>query len=409
MPACGDLTLEGMAFVPGRGGAPECRRVTIRIDAGAIAEVAPPRGGDVVFDDTCRIFPGFIDLHVHCREDPSGLQNYKEDFASAGAAALAGGVVALADMPNNPDPPATPERYAAKRQLADRAPVDIVLFGPAAKAPFQDGIPYKLFLSEQAASSAEELCGFFRAFRGHWLSVHAEDPTVLAACRAAKTHEKRRPREAEIKAVEKLLAALRADPCLHLHICHVSTRESVQLIEEAKRAGLPVTAEVCLHHLFFDVDNFPPIFGPCRNVNPPLRARADRDRLIEALRNGAIDALATDHAPHSLEEKRRGAAGFPGLDTYGAFATGLLDALTPARFIAATSGFAAAFMRRFTGEVFGVIAPGAVGSLAVLALSPSGIRKESFTTKCDWSPYIGCTFPGAVEATIVRGVLAYRR
>ncbi len=408
MPPHGDLTLEGAAFVPGPAGALECRRVTIRIAAGLIAEVGPPCGGDLVLDDACRVFPGFIDLHVHCREDPSGIQCYKEDFASAGAAALAGGVVALADMPNNPEPPSTPERYGAKRRLAARAPVDVVLFGLAEKTPFQAGIPYKLFMSERAASFADELGELFRAFSGQWLSVHAEDPAVLEACRRAATHEQRRPREAEIKAIETLLSALRANPCLHLHICHVSTTEGVRLLEEATRAGLPVSAEVCLHHLFFDVDSFPPAFVRCRNVNPPLRSRADRDALIEALRGGAIAALATDHAPHTLEEKLRGASGFPGLDTYGAFAAGLLDALSPARFIEATAGFAAGFMRRFTGDTFGVIAPGAVGSLAVLRLDPDGMRKQAFTTKCGWSPYVGCTFPGEVAATIVRGVLAYR-
>lgn len=409
MPARGDCTIEGKVLVPHARTARECRRATIRIAAGAIAEVAPPRGGDIVFDDDCLVLPGFIDLHAHCREDSSGTQSYKEDFMSAGAAALAGGVVALADMPNNPEPPSTPERYAAKRRLADRAPVDIVLFGMAETAPFQDGIPYKLFLSDRSACSEAELATLFRAFAGNWLSVHAEDPAVLAERRNAATHEERRPREAEISAVAKLLAALRAQPCLHLHICHVSTRECVPMLRAAKREGLPVSAETCLHHLLFDADDFPPALRAYRNVNPPLRTRADREALFEALRDGVIDALATDHAPHTPAEKERGASGFPGLDTYGAFATGLLESLAPARFIEATSGFAAAFVRRFTGETFGAIAPGAVGSLVVLAPRAGGVRKESFTTKCGWSPYVGCTFPGEVRAVVVRGVPAYRR
>ncbi|HAK97625.1 MAG TPA: amidohydrolase [Planctomycetes bacterium] len=409
MPARGDLTIEGRVLAPSARNAGDCRRATIRIAAGVIAEVAPPRGGDMVFGDDCLIAPGFIDLHAHCREDPSGTQTHKEDFASAGAAAIAGGVVALADMPNNPEPPSTPERYAAKRRLADRAPVDVVLFGLAETAPFRDDIPYKLFLSERPACSEAELAELFRAFAGTWLAVHAEDPAVLAERRGAATHEERRPREAEIAAVAKLLAALRAEPRLHLHICHVSAGECVPMLRAAKREGLPVSAEACLHHLVFDAETFPPALRAYRNVNPPLRTKADREALLEALREGVIDALATDHAPHTPAEKERGASGFPGLDAYGAFAAGLLGPLAPARFLDATSGFAAGFMRRFTGETFGAIAPGAVGSLVVLAPRPSGVRKQSFTTKCGWSPYAGCTFPGEVRTTIVRGVPAYRR
>ena len=341
MPARGDLTIEGRVLAPDALSAGDCRRATIRIAEGVIAEVAPPRGGDIVLGDDCCIAPGFIDLHAHCREDPSGAQTYKEDFASAGAAALAGGVVALADMPNNPEPPSTPERYAAKRRLADRAPVDVVLYGMAETAPFQEGIPYKLFLSERPACSEAELAGLFRAFAGAWLAVHAEDPAVLAERRTAATHEERRPREAEIAAVAKLLAALRAEPRLHLHICHVSAMECVPMLRAAKREGLPVSAEACLHHIFFDVESFPPALRTYRNVNPPLRTKADREALLEALREGVIDALATDHAPHTPAEKERGASGFPGLDAYGAFAAGLLESLAPARFLEATSGFAA--------------------------------------------------------------------
>ena len=409
MPARGDLALEGRVLAPEARPAGECRRATIRIAAGAIAEVAPPRGGDLVFGDDCLIAPGFIYLHAHCREDPSGAHNYKEDFQSAGAAALAGGIVALADMPNNPDPPSTPERWAAKRRLADRAPIDIVLFAPAREAPFQEGIPYKLYLSERHAGSETELADLFRAFAGAWLAVHAEDPAVLAERRGAATHEERRPREAEIAATAKLLAALRARPCLHLHFCHVSAAECVPLLRAAKAEGLPVSAETCLHHLLFDVETFPPTLRAYRNVNPPLRTAADREALLEGLRASVIDALATDHAPHTPAEKERGAPGFPGLDAYGAFAAGLIERLTPARFLEATSGFAAGFMRRFTGETFGAVAPGAVGSLTVLALRPGGVRKAPFPTKCGWSPYAGRVFPGEVEAVIVRGVPAFRR
>ena len=145
-------------------------------------------------------------------------------------------------------------------------------------------------------------------------------------------------------------------------------------------------------------------------MNPPLRSREDRLAMIAALKSGEIDYLATDHAPHTLEEKAQGVSGVPHLDTYAAFTTWLLrdHGFTPqdiARVCAANPG---AFVREFLppecGRGFGRIAEGYMGSLTILdPNAPGTIRREEMRTKCAWSPFEGITFPGSVRATIVRG------
>jgi dihydroorotase len=403
----GSITIQGRALVAPSSG---LDRVNIRIENGVIASIEKPKDCELIFDDDCLILPGFIDLHVHCREDPSGAQNYKEDFRTAGEAARCGGVVAMADMPNNPEPPNTAERYRAKRALAERSAVDVLPYALAQPeaGPFAKNVPYKLYLSEKAGATDDGLAHLFETFSGTWLAVHAEDPAILKQCADRATHEERRPPEAEITAVRRLIECLRAHPRLHLHVCHVSTAPAVDLIAEAKEAGLPVSCEVCCHHLLFDRDSFPRNLGDFAAVNPPLRSAKDRLALFEALARGVIDALATDHAPHLPEEKRAGAAGYPGLDAYGAFVTQLVRDLPLARVVSVTAEFPARFWKRFTGETRGSIERGAIGSLSVIGpLTWPGIRKLAFSTKCGWSPYVGHVFPGTVYATIVRGMVAY--
>ena len=145
-------------------------------------------------------------------------------------------------------------------------------------------------------------------------------------------------------------------------------------------------------------------------MNPPLRSRADRLALVEALRSGVIDYLATDHAPHTLEEKEVGASGVPLLDTYGAFATWLMEVhgFSPqgiARVCAWNPGrFVREFLPAGFGRGVGRIEAGYVGSLTVLDLhTPYPVRREGLRTKCGWSPFEGFTFPGSVRWTVLRG------
>src|ERR1051326_1122107 len=111
---------------------------------------------------------------------------------------------------------------------------------------------------------------------------------------------------------------------LHGKLCHYSVGEGLALIREAKARGLPVTAEVTPHHVFFDTNMITDSNRGWMQMNPPLRSPADREAMLTALRDGTADYLATDHAPHTIDEKQRGISGQPHLDTYGPFVTWLM-------------------------------------------------------------------------------------
>ena len=142
-------------------------------------------------------------------------------------------------------------------------------------------------------------------------------------------------------------------------------------------------------------------------MNPPLRESADRLAMLEGLRDGTLDYLATDHAPHTLEEKAGGVSGQPHLDTYGAFVTWMIAeaGFTPARIAAVCCENPGDFVNPYSApRRFGKIAPGYNASLTVLNLTrPVTIHRDNLATKCGWSPFEGVTFPGSVEAVFIDG------
>ncbi len=354
------------------------------------------------------IFPGFADIHVHAREDESGAHSYKEDFRTMSEAAIQGGVVHVADMPNNPVPPSDDIRYRAKEKLTESSLIPVTLYaalGPNT-SPLSFPAPYKAFMGKSVGdtffASREQLEAALERYRGQSVSFHCEDPGILDANKEKATHPLRRPPEAEISAVTTALELIERYE-LRGKICHASTARSVELIIAAKRRGIPATIEVTPHHLYFD-DSAP------LQMNPPLRTREDRFTLLEYLRKGDIDYLATDHAPHSVEERERGISGLPHLDTYGAFVSWLIKEkrFLPQEVLRAASANPGTFLSPFLGcgfgKGYGRIEKGYVGSLSVLDPSKSvTIAREMLKTKCGWSPFEGITFPGKVVATIVKG------
>jgi dihydroorotase len=141
-------------------------------------------------------------------------------------------------------------------------------------------------------------------------------------------------------------------------------------------------------------------------MNPPLRSPKDREAMLEALRNGPADYLATDHAPHTIAEKAKGISGQPHLDTYGPFVTWLLveKGFAPERIAAVCAANPGSFVRPYQSERFGRLLPGYVGSLTVLDLKrPLTVRRRELRTRCGWSPFEGVAFPGSVAAVFVRG------
>ena len=174
---------------------------------------------------------------------------------------------------------------------------------------------------------------------------------------------------------------------------------------------MPVTCEVAPHHLFFDLSMVTNENRWRMQMNPPLRTPEDRQFCINALRWGDIDALATDHAPHTDEDRKvRRTSGHPHLDTLGAFVTWLMvtHKFSPPDIARICCARPAEFLNEFLplsfGRGYGKIAAGFMGSLTVLNLNrPVTVAKENLRTKCGWSPFEGITFPGSVEYTVVRG------
>ncbi len=391
------MIIEGI-YVDDREGP---RRGQIEFDQDKILRVGPELGpADHSFGERQLIFPGFGDVHVHLREG----QEYKEDYQTGAAAALQGGVCFCLDMPNNPIPPVDRPSYDAKMAKVGRPPLDIQLYaalGPGTR-PF-GAAHYKCFMAHSIGPLYFENLAAIETvlslYRGCQVTFHAEDPEMILE--HAPTHEASRPDQAEPVAIEE---AIRLGQLfdLKVNIAHVSTAEGLELV-----LGAPgVTCEVTPHHLFFDVENRTQFAtDKLLKMNPPLRAPRHREALMKAFLEDKIDFLATDHAPHTVEEKKSSnPSGVPHLDTYGAFCTWLLvekkcDPRVLARATAVRPGeFFDGRPRR--------LQPEAPADLTVLSLDdPWTVRRDEIKSKCGWSPFEGFTFPGRVAATITAGRL----
>ncbi|MBI3929453.1 MAG: dihydroorotase family protein [Armatimonadetes bacterium] len=376
----------------------------VLMESGIIQRVGDRLGRpDLRFDDAHLVFPGFGDIHVHLREG----QEHKEDFTTGSRAALHGGVTFMLDMPNNPEPPVDAPSLERKAGRVGDPPAAIRLYaamGPGTR-PFGHS-HYKAFMAHsigplyfESLAQVEEAVGRYRGCR---ITFHCEDPEMLERAAGAARHEDRRPPEAEIAAIEAAVA-MAARHELRANIAHLSTAGGLEVIRRARAQGLEITCEVTPHHLYFDRENRA---GAERadflKMNPPLRSPSDREALLEAVLAGEIDFLATDHAPHTVEEKAsENPSGVPHLDTYGGFVAWLLHrGWTPE----AAARHASLRPGQFFGERVGRLAPGYRGDLAVLRLDREWtVRAEDLQTRCGWSPFEGERLPGRVAVAVARG------
>ena len=407
-----DLVVEGRAVTP-RG----VQELQIGILGGRIAEMRRQglKGGRRISAGSCIIFPGFIDPHVHLRE-PGWEQ--KEDFASGSEAAVHGGVTTVFDMPNNPVPATDIPTLETKAKLArSKAVIDVKFFGGVSGSLSQvreirsKVIGYKIYLAETTGNlrlPTKKLRAALAAVNdaGKPASVHCEEQSIIDQKRKELSglgrpdlHSDLRPPEAELDSVRKVLA-LRGDA--KVNICHVSTGGALGLVEKSRGQRPRVTCEVTLHHLFFSRRSM--YKSDLLRTNPPLRNEEDREAMLEGLRTGRVDFLVTDHAPHTLTEKRvGGACGVPGLDNYGNLVSWLIkrhgfDLETIA---AVCSGNQARF---FGLKDRGAIELGRRADLTLLDLkAPERVASERMRTKCGWTPYEGFEFPGRVRWTIFGG------
>ena len=277
------------------------------------------------------VFPGFADVHVHLREP--GF-SYKETIASGTRAAAHGGYTAVCAMPNlNPVPDSGEHLAVQEAAIAAGAVIHVYPYGAITVGEQGETLA-------DLAALAPRVCGFSDDGRGvqarammeaamveakamgKVIAAHCEDNALL---RGGYIHDGQYARahghkgicsESEWGPIARDLELAAKTGCKY-HVCHISTKESVELIRQAKKSGVDVTCETGPHYLVLD-DSCLREDGRFK-MNPPLRDRSDREALVEGLRDGTIDMIATDHAPHSAEEKARGLAksamGVVGIET----------------------------------------------------------------------------------------------
>ena len=378
-------------------------QVDVLVEGGKIAGILqdmPAHGHEVIDAAGRTLLPGFIDLHCHWRTP--GFE-YKEDIASGSASAAAGGYTFVTLMPNTKPVCSTAQQAHQVMDEAERLGVCGALQTVSITEGF-DGksldhlktLPEDLrFITEdgKGVQNNEVMAKAFAicAQRNLVLMSHAEDMEIS---------------KWDYRLAENLETVRNLHLCEYygarLHLCHVSTKEAVAAIGAAKRRGVPVTCEVTPHHLWFaDLDY---------RVNPPIRSQADVQALIAAIQDGTVDAISTDHAPHTQEEKAAGAAGMIGLETaFGVCYTKLC------RENGLELYYLEALMSRFPAAILGLDNKGAirVGADADLTLvdldTPYVVDKNAMHSKCCNTPFDGATLYGRVDMTIRGGRVTYQR
>jgi dihydroorotase len=403
------------------------------VEDGRIVEVGEVGGSaDTEIDaQGLWLWPGAIDGHVHFREPGP---TYKEDWHTGSTAAVAGGVTCVFEMPNTSPTTTTVERLEQKRAIASEKSVcNFGLFfgaGPDNHAEIRKarGVPgLKIFMGcstgDLLVYREEDLDAVFAAWAGK-VCVHAESELRLRE--RAETFEGRddpavhseiRDPQAAAEAV-RLACRLALDHGRDLHVLHLSTTDELDEIDrartEAREHGLKttITCEVCPHHLFMNTDAYEQ-WGTRVRMNPPLRSEEHRQAMWRGLAEGAIQMVATDHAPHTTEEKdrpyREAPSGVPGVET-----------MLPLMLDAAKRGLCShedvlEWLCHAPAEIYGVVERNkiVVGNHADLVLiDPTmqrEVRDEDQFSKCGWTPWAGRELTGWPVMTFVNGQVAFRR
>lgn len=370
------------------------------------------------------LLPGFADVHVHLREP--GF-SYKETIKTGTEAAAAAGYTLLCTMPNVNPVPDCPENLKVQTDMIERdAVIDVLPFASITKNRRGRGeLVDFAALAPMVAGFSDDGTGIQtgdlmeEAMRrcvktGKLISAHCEDESLLhggyihdgAYCRAHG--HKGICAESEWGQIERDLALAEKTGCRY-HVCHISTKESVQLIREAKRRGVPVTCETAPHYLVLCEDDLQE--DGRFKMNPPLRSAVDKQALIEGVQDGTIDVIATDHAPHSAEEKARGlkgsAMGVVGLETaFPVLYTKLVKTgvISLKRLVQMMS----ARPREIFGLAGGKIEPGAPADLCLI--DPERVftvEPDKFKSKGRATPFAGMQLQGVNLLTLRRGEIVY--
>ncbi len=419
------------------------RQVDVQVAGGVITSVGndpAPAGASTVDATGMYVLPGAIDVHVHSR-DPGFPQ--KEDFATLTAAAAAGGVTTVIDMPNTVPAVDAAGVLESKAALArGKARVDYGLWGlvrstttsadleglaAAGAIGFKAYLGYAFSLGHKQVQHSLNLedpdleappdYGTLTrlapdiARLGLPLVIHAEDPAILRAfARPLESYADvlaGRPPEAEAVAIAAA-AEIAGASGMRLHVAHLSSAPGLAAAQEAIRAGAPLTLETCPHYLWLCDEDFGRV-GTAMKIFPPVRSARDRDALVDGLRKGTITIVATDHAPHTDEEKAAAfgdvPAGSPGVQTLYIssleLASRMGDVWLAPRWVSEAPAALAGLQRSK-----GTIAPGFDADLVIVdPTQPTRVRPEIMRSKQRHSALDGMEFGFTVREVYLRGSL----
>lgn len=421
------LLIQNAKYIASNG---EMKQSDILIENGIISKLAPSlteSAERTVDAQGLLVSPGFVDLHVHLRE-PGGEK--KETIATGTMAAARGGFTTVAAMPNTRPVPDTKEQmdwvmdriketasvrvlpYASitTRQLGQELTDFAALKEAGAFAFTDDGVGVQSAdMMLQAMQKAKEV--------NMTIVAHCEENTLIhKGCVHEGTFSKQHglngiPSICESVQISRDVLLAEASGC-HYHVCHISTKESVRTVRDAKRAGIKVTAEVTPHHLLLSENDIPGLDANFK-MNPPLRGEDDKKALIEGLLDGTIDFIATDHAPHTAEEKAEGMQlapfGIVGLETafpllYTHFV--LKKIITLDQLIA--------YMTTKPADCFelpfGRIEEGAAADIVLLDLNEEKeINPDEFLSKGKNTPFAGWKCKGWPVLTIASGQIVWEK
>lgn len=381
---------------------------------------------DTVIDCTgLYIMPGMIDIHCHLREP--GFE-YKETIETGSRSAVAGGFTTICPMPNTKP---TPDSAIILQEIIEKAKKDgvchILPYASVSKgekgeelvnfeemkeagaiAFSDDGIPVtNSRIMREAIIKADEL--------GTFVASHCEEKSVAAgAINAGKVAEKLGvegvlPEAEEIMAAREIVISETNN--VRAHICHISTKTTKDMIRDAKKRGVKITCETCPHYFTFTVDEVLNT-GTNAKMNPPLREEKDRQAIIEGLKEGTIDCIITDHAPHSEEEKNKGLASAPngiiGFETaLSAEIMNLVDTgdISYLDLVKLTSYNPAQILKIDKG----VIEEGKIADITIFNPNEEYVyTKDMIVSKAKNTPFIDRKLKGKVKYTLVNGKIAYK-
>jgi len=360
------------------------------------------------------VLPGAVDVHVHFREPGAA---HKEDWRTGSRSAAAGGVTTVVDQPNTEPPTVTGSAFDEKRALAEKSVVDYGVNAGVTEDWKPDELAERpvsaygeVFMADSTGNMGVDASLFERAVRcvgrrGELVTVHAEDSDEFADVDLdtddADAWSRHRPPEAEIAAVERAVDV--ADE--PVHFAHVSHPKSVDVID-----GTPHTCEVTPHHLLLSRDDLDAL-GTHGKMNPPLRVEEARQRLFERLKDGKVDCVATDHAPHTADEKDASVSdapsGVPGVETlYPLLLALAFDGELELEHVVELVSKEPARVFGFDGK--GAVREGNDADLVFVDQTFEEVRAERLHSKCDWTPYGGfdAVFPHKV---LRRGKVVYEK